>query len=117
MPAPPFQINAFFKDCGYMILSAPQDRLYWFLFTEMDKATGKMIPKFTKEDERRLAEDHFGNYVTDSATFQDIYEHRQQTALVALEENVFSRWYYKRIVIIGDAAHKVLLPAEHHHTQ
>lgn len=107
MDPPPFQINAFFKDCGYMILSAPRDRLYWFLFTEMGKATGKDVPRFSKEDEQRLAEKHYGDYVTEKSTFQHIYEHKEQTALVSLEDHVFTRWYYKRIVTIGDAAHKV----------
>ncbi|KAJ3503677.1 hypothetical protein NLJ89_g8326 [Agrocybe chaxingu] len=107
LPATPLQINAFFKDCNYMILSAPGDRLYWFLFTEMDKAYGKDIPKFTKEDERRLAEQHFGDRVTNSTTFQDIYNNGLHTTLVALEDHVFPRWHYRRIIIIGDAAHKV----------
>lgn len=90
-----------------MILSASQDRIYWFLFTELAKATGKDIPKFSKEDERRLAEDHFANHVTESATFQDIYQHKQQKSLVALEDQVFPRWYYRKIVTIGDATYKV----------
>ncbi|RSM08654.1 hypothetical protein CEP52_004613 [Fusarium oligoseptatum] len=107
LPSKPLQINAFFKDCNYMILSAPGDRLYWFLFTEMNKTYGKSIPKFTKEDERILAEQHFAERVTESTTFQDIYENRLHTTLVSLEDHVFPRWYFQRIITIGDAAHKV----------
>lgn len=34
-------------------------------------------------------------------------ENGQQTTLVAVEDHVFPRWSFKRIITIGDAAHKV----------
>ncbi|RGP62628.1 FAD binding domain-containing protein [Fusarium sporotrichioides] len=107
LPTSPQQINAFFKNSNYMIISAPGDRYYWFLFTEVDKVYGKDIPAYTKEDERKLAEEHFGDQVTETTTFKDLYEHRLQTALVSIEDHVFPHWYYRRIITIGDAAHKL----------
>ncbi|GME33698.1 Monooxygenase FAD-binding protein [Neofusicoccum parvum] len=107
LQAGPIQINAFFDGWNYMMLSAPQDRLYWFFFNGMEKASGKDIPKFTKEDEVRLAKQHFGDYVTETTTFEDIYNNRQCSTLVAVEEHVFARWHFGRIIVIGDAAHKV----------
>lgn len=108
LPTTALQINAFFDGRNYMMLSAPQDRLYWFLFKDMEKATGSDIPKFTKDDEITLAKEHFSDQVTGSTTFGDVYRNRLQTALVPLEEHVFGRWHFKRIITIGDAAHKVL---------
>lgn len=96
------------------MLSAPQDRLYWFLFKNMNKATGSEIPRFTKEDEMALAKEYFSDQVAGSTTFGDVYRNRLQTALVALEEHVFERWHFGRIITIGDAAHKVDL--SYHHT-
>lgn len=90
-----------------MMLSAPEDRLYWFLFNKMEKASGKDIPKFTKEDEVRLEKQHFGDYVTETTTFEDVYNNRLNSTLVALEEHVFARWHFGRIIVIGDAAHNV----------
>jgi len=90
-----------------MMLSAPGDRLYWFMFQDMDRTTGSDIPRFTTEDEVNLAKKHFDDQVTACTTFGDVYENRLQTALVSLEEHVFSRWYFRRIITIGDAAHKV----------
>ncbi|KAL9943127.1 hypothetical protein D7B24_007388 [Verticillium nonalfalfae] len=107
VPTGPLQINAFFKNCNYMVLTAPEERLYWFLFTEMDKASGKDIPRFTKEDERKLAEEHFGDQISETMTFEDLYNHGQQTTLVSVEDHVFPRWHYRRILTVGDAAHKV----------
>lgn len=106
-PQPPLQLNAFFKDCNYMILSAPQDRLYWFLFTGVDKVFGKDIPRYSKEDERVLAEQHFQDQLSGTATFEDLYANRLQTTLVSTEDHVFPRWHYRRVITIGDAAHKV----------
>lgn len=89
------------------MLSAPGDRLYWFLFTDMEKATGSDIPRFTKDDEAVLAEKHHDDQLTRSTTFGDVYRNRLHTALVPLEEHVFKRWHFRRIITIGDAAHKV----------
>lgn len=75
----------------------------------MEKATGSGIPKFRKDDEITLAKEHFSDQVAGSTTFGDVYRNRLQTALVPLEEHVFDRWHFKRIITIGDAAHKVSL--------
>ncbi|KAF2010913.1 FAD/NAD(P)-binding domain-containing protein [Aaosphaeria arxii CBS 175.79] len=107
LPKSPLQINAFFKNCNYMIISAPEDRIYWFLFAPLDKVFGKDIPKFSKEDERALAEKHFQDRLTDDMLFEDLYENRLQTSLVSTEDHVFPRWHYRRIITIGDAAHKL----------
>jgi 2-polyprenyl-6-methoxyphenol hydroxylase-like FAD-dependent oxidoreductase len=90
-----------------MMLSAPGDRLYWFLFNDMNKATGSNIPRFTKDDEMALAKEYFSDQIAKSTTFGDVYKNRLHTALVPLEEHVFERWHFKRIITIGDAAHKV----------
>lgn len=108
LPTTALQINAFFDGRNYMMLSAPQDRLYWFLFKNMERANGSDIPKFTKDDEITLAKEHFSDQVTGSTTFGDVYRNRLQTALVPLEEHVFDRWHFKRIITVGDAAHKVI---------
>lgn len=73
----------------------------------MKKATGSDIPRFTKDDEIILAKKHFSDQLTQSTTFEAVYRGRLHTALVSLEEHVFERWHFKRIITIGDAAHKV----------
>jgi hypothetical protein len=90
-----------------MVISAPRDRYYWFLFTEVEKVYGKNIAKYTKDDELKLAEEHYKDQLTETVTFEDLYARRTQTTLVSLEDHVFPRWHYRRILTIGDAAHKV----------
>lgn len=89
-----------------MMLSAPGDRLYWFLFVQASNSRGADIPRFTKDDERLLAERHFGDQITETTTFEDIYTRGLHTTLVAIEDHVFPRWHFRRILTIGDAAHK-----------
>lgn len=90
-----------------MVISAPGDRYYWFLFTGVDKVFGKDIARYTKEDEVELAKQHFGDQLTETTSFEDLYAHKLQTSLVSIEDHVFPRWHYRRILTVGDAAHKV----------
>lgn len=107
LPKGALQINAFFYGRNYMMLTAPGNRLYWFLFADMERATGADIPRFTKDDEFKLAGQHLQDQVSRSTTFGEVYESRLHTALVAIEEHVFPQWHFERIITIGDAAHKV----------
>ncbi|KAF4451638.1 FAD binding domain-containing [Fusarium albosuccineum] len=89
-------------------MSGPGDRLYWFLFCAMPRmAYGKDIPRWSKEDETKLAVQHASDRITDGVTFADVYNNRQVSTLVSLEEHVFSRWHFGRFITIGDSAHKV----------
>lgn len=102
------QHSTFNDGRSYLLVPAPKDRVYWFFFHVMDGTYyGKDIPRFSKEDEKALASKYFDDNISDSITFRDIYEGRQVATLVALEEHVFSRWNYRRILLIGDSAHKV----------
>ncbi|KAK1641495.1 hypothetical protein BDP81DRAFT_478845 [Colletotrichum phormii] len=106
LPGTAIQVNSFFKSCNYMVLSAPNNSLYWFLFTSFARLYGKAIPEFTKEYKLALAENHFDEQVTE--TFRDIHANRLQTTLVALAGHVFPRSYFQGVLIIGKAAHKFL---------
>ncbi|RYP75305.1 hypothetical protein DL770_007428 [Monosporascus sp. CRB-9-2] len=92
---------------SHMALPGPGDRLYWFMFVSMATTPSRDIPRWSKQDEEELAKQHFKDKITDKVTFGDIYNNRRATALVSLEEHVFTRWHFKRIMTIGDSAHKV----------
>ncbi|PNH51023.1 hypothetical protein VD0003_g6179 [Verticillium dahliae] len=53
-----------------------------------------------------LAEQHLGDSISETMTFEDLYTHGQQITLVSVEDHVFPRWHYRRILTAGDAAHK-----------
>ncbi|KAF5688574.1 hydroxylase [Fusarium denticulatum] len=93
---------------AYLIIAAPGDRTYWFLFDGLPETKrGKDISKYNKADEDGLVKEHHGDPITRDVTFGELYDRKIMSTLVPLEEYVFDRWHYKRIVTIGDSAHKI----------
>jgi 2-polyprenyl-6-methoxyphenol hydroxylase-like FAD-dependent oxidoreductase len=45
--------------------------------------------------------------ITPSLKFKDVLDNKISSVLVPLQEYVFRQWHFKRIITIGDAAHKV----------
>lgn len=76
-----------------------------------DTTFGDDIPRYTKDDEARLVKEHAGIRMHESMTFADLYSMRTASALVPLEEHIFKRWHYQRIITLGDSVHKVRLRA------
>ncbi|KAI8649115.1 hypothetical protein NCS57_01447600 [Fusarium keratoplasticum] len=96
------------QDHAYLVIAAPKDRVYWFLFDGLPETKyGRDIPKYSKADEEVLVGARRGDPVTEDLTFGDLYDKKIMSTLVPLEEYVFDRWHYKRIVTIGDSAHKI----------
>ncbi|KAF4339130.1 zeaxanthin epoxidase chloroplastic [Fusarium beomiforme] len=95
------------NDFSYLVLVGPGGRFYWFLFVKLSAPLyGDDIPRYTKEDEEELAAQHASDHITPEVTFGQLYEARTSSTLTPLHEWVFQKWHYKRIITIGDAAHK-----------
>lgn len=93
---------------SYLVIAAPRNRTYWFLFDGLPETKhGKEVPRYTKADEEALVKARRDDAITEHLTFGDLYDRKLMSTLVPLEEYVFDRWHYKRIVTIGDSAHKV----------
>lgn len=90
-----------------MALTAPEDRLHWFLFTEVGKTNGNNVSLFTKEDERRNPDAHFDDQFSDALSFKDLYTHGIRTTLFNVEDHVFPRWHYRGMLTTGGAPHKI----------
>ncbi|RBR26328.1 uncharacterized protein FIESC28_00828 [Fusarium coffeatum] len=92
---------------SYLVMVGPGGKFYFFLFVRLPVPLyGKDIPRYTKEDEKKLAEEHAADQITPEVTFGDLYEARTNSTLTPLHEWVFQKWHYNRIITIGDAAHK-----------
>lgn len=65
------------------------------------------MPRYTKEEEARLLEEHRGDNILQNLTFGDILNKKIISTLTALPEHVFQRWSFQRIITLGDSAHKV----------
>ncbi|KAL2684482.1 hypothetical protein Neosp_005560 [[Neocosmospora] mangrovei] len=91
----------------WSILTGPGGRVYWFLFVKLPVPLyGNDIPRYTKDDEARLAQEHALDQITTTVRFGHIYEARASSTLTPLHEHVFQKWHFGRIMTIGDAAHK-----------
>ncbi|KZL67421.1 fad binding domain-containing protein [Colletotrichum incanum] len=97
----------FNKHFSYLVISGPQNRVYWFLFVNMGKIYyGPDLPRFTKEDEAILVKEHQNDKITEGLSFRDLYSAKISSVLTPLPEYVFKKWHFNRIMTIGDAAHK-----------
>ncbi|KAF4991681.1 hypothetical protein FGRMN_7654, partial [Fusarium graminum] len=92
---------------SYVIMVGPQGRVFWFLFVKLPEPRyGDDIPRYTKEDEETLAAEHASDKITPDVSFDQLYAARTMSTLTPLHEYVFEKWYFNRIITIGDAAHK-----------
>lgn len=74
---------------AYLIIAAPGDRTYWFLFDGLPETKrGKDISKYTKADEEGLVKEHHGDHITQDVTFGELYDRKIMSTLVPLEEYV-----------------------------
>ncbi|KAF7541677.1 hypothetical protein G7054_g424 [Neopestalotiopsis clavispora] len=100
--------SVFRKHQSYIINGGPSGRVYWFFFFKLKQRTyGEDIPTYSTEDKERLFAEHENDDITPNLKFRGILKNMITSALVPLQEYVFRQWYYRRIMTIGDAAHKV----------
>ncbi|KAJ4328585.1 hypothetical protein N0V84_000944 [Fusarium piperis] len=95
------------RNFSYLVIVGPGGRVYWFLFVELPTPLfGRQIPRYTKSDEERLAKEHASDQITPNTRFGQLYEAKMNSTLTPLHEYAFEKWYFNRIITIGDAAHK-----------
>jgi hypothetical protein len=70
---------------------------------------GLAIPRYTDEDKKKLAAMYEDDVFQPGLTFGDAYKDQIFSTLVPLEEGILDTCFYKRIVLTGDAWHKVFL--------
>ncbi|KAI0095606.1 putative monooxygenase [Daldinia grandis] len=95
------------KHQSQLIVSGPDDRVYWFLFDKLPETKyGKDIPNFTKEDEEEFARHNFDLPITEKVKFGQVYSKRISSTLTPLHEFVCKKWFFDRIITLGDSVHK-----------
>lgn len=90
------------------VMAGKGGKLFWFLFFKLSKpCVGLDLPRFTAKDEAELLIKNADVHATETVTFGDIYANKIMSTTTALPHHVFTIWHHGRILIIGDAAHKV----------
>ena len=83
-------------------------RVFWFVIKKMEnKYHLPDIPRFDDIDAEKTCARLCGHKVFQNVNFDQIWDAREICSMVALEESTFERWYYDRIVCLGDSMHKV----------
>lgn len=83
-------------------------KLYWFLFSKMDKRYfGKDMPKFSKADMDEAVKAFYNIYMTDQIKFKEVWETRILANMSCIEEATNDHWTSGRFVCLGDSIHKV----------
>jgi 2-polyprenyl-6-methoxyphenol hydroxylase-like FAD-dependent oxidoreductase len=95
---------------SFLVVSGPNHRVYWFLFNKLpDVKRGSSIPRYTKDDEEQFMKDYGGLQIKENITFGQVYDKRLNSTLTPLHEVVYKKWFFQRIVLMGDSVHKVSL--------
>ncbi|KAH6976428.1 FAD binding domain protein [Ilyonectria sp. MPI-CAGE-AT-0026] len=92
---------------AFLVCSGPDDRVYWFLFVKLPEVKyGKDIPRYSEEDEALFVKQHQSLLITETLTFGQVFAKRITSTLTPLHQVVFEKWFFNRLLLIGDSAHK-----------
>jgi 2-polyprenyl-6-methoxyphenol hydroxylase-like FAD-dependent oxidoreductase len=95
------------RGISWQLLSMAE-RTAWFLFIRKDEPS-HTSHRYTEADAEEIA----GMYASypvwkdGAVTFGDLWRARLRAKLVDLEEGILETWYAGRVVLLGDAAHKM----------
>jgi 2-polyprenyl-6-methoxyphenol hydroxylase-like FAD-dependent oxidoreductase len=83
-----------------------KERMWFFIYERLDTPTHERL-SYSKEDAVAFAETKSDIPIAKGVLFRDIFAARNNAGLTNLEEGVQEHWSWNRIVLVGDAAHKV----------
>jgi 2-polyprenyl-6-methoxyphenol hydroxylase-like FAD-dependent oxidoreductase len=100
--------RTYIKDHSTLSFVGRCGRLYWFLFSKLDRRYyGEAIPKFTRAEMEEAAKAFFKIHMTDAITFDQVWERRTLANMSCVEESQNNHWTSGRFVCLGDSIHKV----------
>lgn len=89
----------------FQIMTQPQ-RIFWMLYQSLDRPLEQPL-FYGKGEAEALAAEHGDCPVGEGFTFKQLRDSKTFEKLAVLEEGVATKWYWKRVVLLGDAVHKV----------
>ncbi|KAK2736194.1 hypothetical protein FQN57_000868 [Myotisia sp. PD_48] len=97
-------------DDGICLLTFPGklDRVYWFMMEKLDqKYSYGSAPRYSLENTVNRCDQLADRKAWKNDRFEEVWRKRVAFSKTALEENLFVRWHFGRIVCIGDSMHKL----------
>lgn len=95
------------KGQTFIAFSQP-DRIYFFFIFRVDEPyTYPARPNSKDADRDALVESVADHPISDTLLFGELWKKRFRGELIYLEDGVYEHWHSSRIVLTGDAVHKV----------
>lgn len=92
---------------NFLAAPGPDGRLFFIACERLDRTyKAHEVPRYTEEDKKAFAERMADVPFNETYAWGDIWPHVVESALVPLEEAMFTTWQHGRILCIGDSVHK-----------
>ncbi|GFG08484.1 FAD-dependent urate hydroxylase [Aspergillus udagawae] len=102
------QVASFNNGRSYLTFPGRNGRIFWFFLLKLDrKYSYSNAPRFSSTDAEKISERFADDHIWDRVCFRDLWKNREVFSFVNLEEHVFRKWHWERIVCIGDSMHKM----------
>ena len=100
--------NVYYPKYSAVAAAGVPGLVFWFLFVKA--ATNPRTPncpRFTDDDAEALISRYGGSQLGPGYTVGDLWNARVKATMAPLEEGVLKKWSHGRVVLMGDAVHKV----------
>ena len=96
------------KHATIIIFTGKDGIIFWFVVEDLGRAYPYAdTPRYTSADVDALCQSVASVRLSPAIQFKDVYANRSVAVKVPLEEGMAKTWHTDRMVIVGDAAHKV----------
>jgi FAD dependent monooxygenase len=100
--------SAYRKNSSILIFTGKGGVIFCCVFQDLGQTFPfESTPRYAPEDVESACQNVASLRVLKTISFGDIYARRTVTKRTALEEGLADNWHHGRMVIVGDAAHKV----------
>lgn len=100
--------NVYYHNYSAVSAAGVHGLVFWFLFMKASASTRTPnCPRFTDDDAEECIKKYGDSLVGPGYTIKDLWDARVKATMVPLEEGVVSKWSHNRVVLMGDAVHKV----------
>lgn len=102
--------NVYYHNYSAVAAAGVHGLVFWFLFVKAPELTRTPnCPRFTDQHAESCIEKYGHSLVGPGYTIKDLWDARVKATMVSLEEGVIKHWSHNRVVLMGDAVHKVRL--------
>lgn len=95
------------RDNSTTAVSGQPGLFFWFLWTRTDPVQGIRSPRYTEKDAEEFVQQWSNRKMCGDWTIRDAWNARVRGTLVSQEEGIIDQWSRGRVVMVGDAIHKV----------